>query len=128
MDDEPSVRAAKTVAFVERLVARFPALAEDYECHIANNGETLAYVFTGMELMDAVVGAYLDDEEYQDLDWAAVLDYLDGEYATAGPEARSVLVTSFVLDLPFSHQPGYGLVAHLGPQLAQAFAKHRPLG
>jgi hypothetical protein len=128
MSDEPDTRAAKTVAFVERLVARFPALAEDYECHVANCGGTLAYVFTSMELMDAVVGAYLGDEEYRDLDWAGVLDYLDEEYATAGPEARSVLVTSFVLDLPFRHEPGYGLVGHLGPQLAQAFAKHRPLG
>jgi hypothetical protein len=81
-----------------------------------------------MELMGAVVGAYLGEREYQDLDWAAVLDDLDEEYATGGPEARSVLVTSFVLDLPFGHEPGYGLVAHLGPRLAQAFAKHRPLG
>jgi hypothetical protein len=119
----------QTIEFVQRLVEAFPALEEDYEIHVFNNaGETLPYVFVSMELMDAVVGAFTGEEEYRELDWAAVLDYLDKQLAEADREVREVIVTSFVLDLPFPGQPGYGLVDHLGPHLAQSFAANRPAG
>jgi hypothetical protein len=66
------------VQFIRHLVEAFPALEEDLEIHVENNaGETLSHLFEYMELMDAVVGAYLGHEEYRELDWVAVLAYLD---------------------------------------------------
>lgn len=120
----------KTVEFTRRLVQAFPALEEDYEDHVANNfGETLPHLFASMELMDALVGSYLGQEEYRELDWAAVLAYLDRHYIEdTDPEIRNVIAVSFVEDLPNRDQPGYGLIDHLGPNLAQLFAKVRPGG
>jgi hypothetical protein len=119
-----------TIEFTRHLVEAFPALEEDYEDHVFNNaGETLPHLFASMELMDAVVGAYLGREEYHELDWAAVLAYLDQQLAEADdPDVRGVIVASFVEDLPSRGEPGYGLVDHLGPHLARAFAEKRPGG
>ncbi len=119
----------QTIEFTRRLVERFPALKEDYEDHVFNNGETLPHVFSSMELMDAVVGAYLGQEEYRDLDWSAVLTYLDRRLAEEEDlQIRGVILTSFVMDLPYRNEPGYDLVGHLGPHLARAFAQNRPGG
>ncbi|MDO0933779.1 hypothetical protein QQY66_19585 [Streptomyces sp. DG2A-72] len=35
-----------------------------------------------------------------------------------------VIVTSFLYQLPYKHEPGYGVVEHLGPLLS---AKYREL-
>ena len=117
----------QTIEFVRHLVEAFPALEEDYEDHVFNNGgETLPHVFAFMELMDAMVGAYLGQEEYRELDWVAVLAYLDRQLAEGAPEVRGVIVTSFVDDLPSRDEPGHGLVEHLGPHLARAYAQKWP--
>jgi hypothetical protein len=120
----------KTIEFTRRLVEAFPVLEEDYEDHVANNfGETLPHLFASMELMDAVVGSYLGHEEYRALDWAAVLAYLDRQYVEEqDSEVRNVIAVSFVEDLPNRDEPGYGIVEHLGPNLARLFAKIRPGG
>ena len=120
----------KTVEFTRRLVQAFPALEEDYEDHVANNfGGTLPHLFASMELMDAVVGSYLGQEEYSALDWAAVLAYLDQQYLEEeDSEVRNVIAVSFVEDLPNRNEPGYGIVAHLSPNLARLFAEIRPGG
>jgi hypothetical protein len=119
----------KTIEFTRRLVEAFPVLEEDYEDHVANYGETLPHLFASMELMDAVVGSYLGQEEYRALDWAAIIAYLDKQLAEEeDAQVRGVIVTSFVKDLPSRGEPGYGLVKHLGPHLAQAFAEKRPGG
>lgn len=119
----------KTIEFTRRLVEAFPVLEEDYEDHVANYGETLPHLFASMELMDAVVGSYLGHEEYRALDWAAVLAYLDRQYVEEqDSEVRNVIAVSFVEDLPNRDEPGYGIVEHLGPNLARLFAKIRPGG
>lgn len=119
----------KTIEFTQRLVEAFPALEEDYEIHVDNYGETLPHVFAAMELLDAVVGAYLGQEEYRELDWAAVLAYLDRQYAEEeDSQVRGVIVASFVEGLPKREEPGYGIVGFLGPHLAQALAEIRPGG
>ena len=113
----------KTFEFTRRPVEAFPALEEDYEDHVANNGETLPHLFASMELMDAVVGAYLGREEYRELDWAAVLAYLDKQLAEEEDlQVRGMILASFVEDLPSRGEPGHGIVDHLGPHLAQASA------
>ena len=120
----------KTIEFTRRLVEAFPALEEDYENHVFNNaGETLPHLFASMELMDAVVGSYLGQEDYRALDWAEVLAYHDKQLAEEqDSEVRNVVTVSFLEDLPNRDEPGYGIVAHLGPNLARVFAKIRPGG
>jgi hypothetical protein len=122
--------AEKTVEFIRCLVEAFPALEEDCEIHVENNrGETLAHLFASMELMDAVVGAYLHREGYRGLDWAAVLTYLDRQYGEEDdPEVRNVIAVSFVECLPGRGEAGYGIIGHLGPNLARLLAAIRTGG
>jgi hypothetical protein len=119
----------KTIEFTQCLVEAFPALEEDYEIHVDDYGETLPHVFAAMELMDAVVGAYLGQEEYHELDWVAVLAYLDQQYAEEEDfQVRGVITASFVEGLPKRGEPAYGIIGHLGPNLARVFAGVRPGG
>lgn len=116
------------VELLHDLVERFPQLAEDYEIHLAESGEPLAHVFF-WEVTQAVVHAYNgDDARYVDLDWRALVRYLDQIFPTAPREVEKVIVTSFLLYLPSPTEPGYSIVGELGPALAERFKLVRPGG
>lgn len=121
------------VDFLDRLVERFPELAEDYEDRVENNGGALPHVFFG-DVTDAVVAAYCHDAEggketeYARLDWRGLLGFFEETYPAAPLRVKEVIVTSFLLDLPWPKQPGYGLAGCLGPVLAGKFAEVRPGG
>ncbi|HEV2636323.1 MAG TPA: hypothetical protein VGX23_14320 [Actinocrinis sp.] len=115
--------------FFERLVAVFPQLAEDYEIHVENEGQVLAHVFLSIDVVPAALAAYSgQDGDYQDLDWRALLTYLDDTFPTADPYLQKAIVTSFLMDLPWPTEPGYGIIEHLGPVLAAKFHEARPAG
>lgn len=116
------------VEFPAELTKRFPQLAEDYEVHVENNGGPLPHVFFG-DVTEALVDAYKGtNPEYAELDWQSLLDFLDRLYPTAQLGVKEVIVTSFLLDLPWPAQSGYGIVGHLGPVLTEKFREVRPGG
>ena len=118
----------KTIEFTRRLVEAFPALEEDYEIHVENNAIPLPHVFFA-DATRAVVAAYAGtDPDYAELDWRGFLDFLDSRYPGAQAGVKEVIVTSFLLQLPWPAQPGYGIVDHLGPALVQKFREVRPGG
>ena len=116
------------VAFLDEIAKRFPQLAEDYEIHVENNGIPLPHVFFA-DVTRAVLAAYEGtDPDYAELDWQGFLKFLDSLYPTAPIDVKDVIVTSFLLQLPWPTQPGYAVVDHLGPVLTQKFREVRPGG
>jgi hypothetical protein len=116
------------VDFLLQLVERFPQLAEDYEIHVENNGGPLPHLFF-WDVTQAIVDAYTNNGvEYADLDWRGLLDFLEEVYPTAHLDVQKVIVTSFLMNLPWPGEPGYGLVELLGPALAKMFVQVRPSG
>jgi hypothetical protein len=116
------------VDFLRNLVGRFPQLEGDYECHVEDNGYPLPHVFF-WDVTMAVTHAYNGtDAHYADLDWRGLLLYLKETYPTAPLEVKEVIVTSFLLNLPWAAEPGYAIVAELGPALDEKFRQVRPAG
>lgn len=114
--------------FLQNLVGRFSRLEEDYACHVENNGSPLPHVFF-WDVTQAVMHAYNGtDAYYGDLDWRELLQFLEETYPTAPLNVKEVLVTSFLLNLPWPAEPGYAIVAELGPALAERFRQVRPAG
>ena len=116
------------VDFLRNLVGRFPQLEEDYECHVEDNGDPLPHVFF-WDVTKAVMHAHNGtDAHYDDLDWRGLIQYLEETYPTAPLEVKEVIVTSFLMNLPWPAEPGYAIVAELGPALAEKFRQVRPAG
>ena len=114
------------VQLVKDLVAMHPALEDEYECHVFNEGEVLAYVFF-WDVVQEVVAACLAQES-EGLDWQSVLDFLETQLVREVPSVRSVICTSFLLNLPHPGKPGHEIVDSLGPAMARKFQELRPLG
>ncbi|MFJ9557303.1 hypothetical protein ACIRPH_26135 [Nocardiopsis sp. NPDC101807] len=111
---------------VTDLVAAVPWFAEDYECHVENEGGSLPHVFF-WDVTQEVVASFLSDGSHG-LDWEGVLGFLEAQSARGVPEADVVIGTSFLYSLPWPEQPGYALVGHLGPVMAESFRQIRPAG
>jgi len=110
----------------EALAADDSVVAEIYEAHLENNHGLLSHILMGellSELEDShrgVAGA--------DLDVTAFLRSLERHYRPEIPDERGVVVTSFLLDLPWPGQPGYDIVDRLGERLRAEFDRVRPHG
>jgi transcriptional regulator with XRE-family HTH domain len=77
----------------------------------------------------SVMHAHNDtDAHYADLDWRGQIQYLEETYPTAPLEVKEVIVTSFLMNMPWPAEPGYAIVAELGPALAEKFRQVRPAG
>lgn len=113
--------------FVRAFVERFPVLQPDYEDHLEAMGELLPHVIFGIGegFTDRIVEAYLR-EEGGDLDWRGVLDFLDDCFDRGDRGVDEVLVTDFLLRLPWRAQPGYGLIDQLPERLRARFDLVRP--
>jgi hypothetical protein len=146
-----------SIDFLGRLVERFPELGKDYAAHVVDNGGALPHVFFG-RVTDAVVAAYCCDAEGAKvgesadnhsadnhsadnhsaressadgdaaLDWRAVLGFFEETYPVAPLPVKELIVTRFLMDLPWPREPGYGLTVWLGPVLAWKFVQVRPGG
>jgi hypothetical protein len=116
------------VDFIEDVVQRFPQLAGDYDAHVGNNGGPLPHVFF-WDVTQAVVHARNGtNPEYADLDWRGLLSHLEEVHPRAPIEVKEVIVTSFLLNLPWPQEPGSGIAAELGPVLSEKFKEVRPAG
>lgn len=123
---EADEKAAAGVRLVEDLVAQVPGFEDAYECHIVNeNGVVLPYLFF-WDVVQDTVRSYLGEDDPDGPDWRRVLAFLEEETRRRVPGAFEVIVTSFLYDLPYKKEPGYGIEAHLGPVMKEKYLQLRP--
>jgi hypothetical protein len=115
--------------FVRAFVARFPVLQPAYEDHLENMGELLPHVIFGIGegFTDRIVDAYLQGQA-DALDWRSALEFLEEHFAQGDREVDEVVVTDFLLKLPWRTQPGYALIDQLPERLRARFHLVRPAG
>ncbi|MFG2334625.1 hypothetical protein ACGFMM_34170 [Streptomyces sp. NPDC048604] len=119
-------RAVAAVRLVQDLVAKVPGFEEAYEAHVVGEHGVLPHVFFTVDVVEETVSSYLGEGDPDGPDWRQVLAFLEDESRSAVPGACSVIVTSFLDDLPYEGQPGCGLAAHLGPVMGAKFRELRP--
>lgn len=113
-------------SMVEALVAQFSAFEDAFESHVFNQDGILPHLFFG-EVEEAVVGAFVAGGA-DELDWRAVLSFLEEQWRQEIPDVKSVISASFLWDLPHPGVQGYDIVKHLPPAMAQEFQRIRPRG
>lgn len=116
--------ASSAVRLVERLVARVPELRPSYDEHVADYDFVLPHVFFG-DVTRWTVADYEADETRAEGGWRDVLAFLEDEYEGSSYDAQAVIEQSFVENLPYDGEPGYGIEQHLGPKLAAIYRSQR---
>ncbi|KQV08744.1 MULTISPECIES: hypothetical protein [unclassified Kitasatospora] len=116
---------AAGVRLVEDLVSQVPGFEDAYECHVFNEHEVLSYLFF-WDVVQDTVRSYLGEGDADGPDWLRVLAFLEEETSRRVPGAFEVIVTSFLYNLPYEGQPGYGVEAHLGPAMKEKYLQLRP--
>ncbi|MEU8519628.1 hypothetical protein [Streptomyces sp. NBC_01216] len=114
------------VRLVGELVARVPAFQEVYDTHVLSEGGVLPHVFF-WDVVQGTVRSFLG-EDPQAADWRRTLDFLEEQSTRGVLGVDEVIVTSFLNDLPYPHEPGHGIVEQLGPVMAAKFGRIRPGG
>ncbi|MEU8776845.1 hypothetical protein [Streptomyces sp. NPDC048606] len=122
---EAELKDAAGVRLVEDLVARVPGFQETYAWHVDNEHEVLDHLFF-WEVVKETVLSYRGEGGAGGPDWRRVLDFLEEETRRRVPGAIEVIVTSFIHRLPYEGQPGYGIEAHLGPEMMRTYRALRP--
>ncbi|MFF8262670.1 hypothetical protein [Streptomyces virginiae] len=118
-------KAAAGVRLVEDLVAQVPGFEDAYECHVFNENGVLAHVFF-WDVVQDTVRSYLGEGDPDGPDWCVVLAFLEEETRRRVPGAIEVIVTSFLYDLPYEGEPGFGVERHLGPAMKAKYLQLRP--
>lgn len=114
------------VQLVEDVVARFPILEDSYDAHVYNEGGVLPHVFF-WDVTQGVVNSFVTQNP-DTLDWRSVLAFLEEQLCRGILEVNEVITTSFLWYLPNPGDPGYEIVAHLGPVMTRKFQEIRPRG
>lgn len=116
-----------SVRLVERLVARVPELRPSYDEHVADYDVVLPHVYFG-DVTRWVVADFEATRERPDATggWRDVVEFLDEEYPVSDDDAQAVIEQSFVENLPYPGEPGYGIERHLGPELTAIYRSQRP--
>ncbi|MEV4940717.1 hypothetical protein [Streptomyces zaomyceticus] len=118
-------KAVGGVRLVENLVARVPGFVDAYECHVFNEPRVLPHLFF-WDVVQDTVASYLGEGGPEGPDWWQVLTFLEEETQRCAPGGIEVIVTSFLNDLPYPGEAGYGIEAHLGPALKNRYLQLRP--
>ncbi|MET7621912.1 hypothetical protein [Streptomyces sp. NPDC005408] len=114
------------VRLVQDLVAKFPILEDSYEAHVFNEDGTLPHVFF-WDVTQDVMNSFISQDP-DSLDWVSILSFLEDRMRGGIPEEIDLICTSFLWYLPHSGDPGYGIIAQLGPLMAAGFRRVRPGG
>ncbi|MFI1094143.1 hypothetical protein [Streptomyces sp. NPDC020917] len=114
----------RDVQLVRDLVAASPGFEDLFESHVFNQGGVLSHLFF-WDVVQETVASFLGGDE---TDWRVTLRFLEEQLRLGVPDVTEVVVTSFLSNLPWPDQPGYGLVEHLGPAMSTRFALIRPSG
>ncbi|MFI9235602.1 hypothetical protein [Streptomyces sp. NPDC053079] len=118
-------KAAAGVRLVEDLVAQVPGFEDAYECHVFNEHGVLSHLFF-WDVVQDTVRSYLGEGDPDGPDWRRVLAFLEEQTRRRVPGAIEVIVTSFLYDLPYEREAGYGIEAHLGPVMKERYLQLRP--
>jgi hypothetical protein len=118
-----------SVRLVERLVARVPELRPSYDEHVADNDFVLPHVYFG-DVTRWVVADFEVTGERPDATggWRDVVAFLEEEYDHSDDDAQAVIEQSFIENLPYPGEPGYGIERHLGARLTAIYRSQRPDG
>ncbi|MGC0420011.1 hypothetical protein [Embleya sp. AB8] len=114
----------RDVRLVRDLVAVVPGFEDLFDVHVFNEHGVLPHVFF-WDVVRETVASFLGGDE---TDWRVTLRFLEEQLRLDVPETAQVITTSFLFNLPWPDQPGYGLVDHLGPAMSAQFAAIRPSG
>ncbi|MEV5839559.1 hypothetical protein [Nocardia sp. NPDC052112] len=115
------------VKLIEDMAGHFPEVEESYACHVENfDGEVLPHVFL-WDLIGEIVESSLVEDDWL-VAWGPVLDFLEARATEGDTEDINVISHSFLLSLPYPDSPGYSIINHLGPSLAQRLSQIRPSG
>ncbi|KUO09397.1 hypothetical protein [Streptomyces sp. DSM 15324] len=113
----------RDVQLVRDLIAVAPGFQDLLDAHVFNEGSVLPHVFF-WDVVQETVASFLGE----DGTWRVTLRFLEEQLRLDLPEVSQVVSTSFLFNLPWPDQPGYGLVDHLGPAMSARFAAIRPSG
>lgn len=122
---ETTEKAAAGMRLVKDLVAQVPGFEDAYESHVFNENGILPHMFF-WDVVQDTVHSYLSEDEPDGPDWRRVLVFLEEETRRRVPGAIEVIVTSFLNDLPYKGEPGYGIETHLGPAMKERYLQLRP--
>jgi hypothetical protein len=118
-----------TIAVIERLVDRFPALRQPFAEHLSGNfGEILPHVFLSIDVVLYANRLFLGstreaderDRQIADTELQALLAAIEQEYVEGDVEVRNLIFVSFLESLPTPGEEAYLLRTRLGPHLAKA--------
>ncbi|MET9625652.1 MULTISPECIES: hypothetical protein [unclassified Streptomyces] len=115
-----------SVQLVSDLVTRIPEFRDAYESHLFNQGDVLPHVFF-WDVVQDTVRSFLGEDPGA-ADWRRTLAFLEEQSMRGVLGIDEVIVTSFLNDLPYPHEPGHGIVEQLGPVMAAKFVRIRPGG
>lgn len=114
------------------LAENFPSLGENIDVYYDDPETFLAHVYFGVEVTQKIVAAYVadvsGDSAGHQLDWRAVLNFLNDKLLTGDQAVRTVIGTSVLFQLPNPGQAGYAIVNELDDELAHLFKLARPNG
>jgi hypothetical protein len=109
-----------TIAVLDRLAERFPAVRSILDQHLADNfGEVLPHVLMG-EIAQYIVDLAVEANESE---LQGVLDSLEVEFERGSEEVQELLAVSFLENLPRPPAPGCELRRQLGPNLSRELAR-----
>ncbi|MCX5265634.1 hypothetical protein [Streptomyces sp. NBC_00199] len=114
----------RDVQLVRDLVAAAPGFEDLFDAHVFNEDGVLSHVFF-WDVVQETVASFLGGNK---TDWQVTLRFLEEQLRLDVPEVTTVVVTSFLFNLPWPDQPGYGLVDHLGPAMSARFGAIRGSG
>ena len=113
---EPYDVPASSIDFCEAMAAQFPEVARVLAEHREENeGETLPHVFMG-DVVRWYMERYLAGDSHSA---KGLADWLDAVYPTADEHVQSVVVASFLENLPWPPDPNAVATELLGPNLSR---------
>ncbi|GAB3170655.1 hypothetical protein GCM10027059_37410 [Myceligenerans halotolerans] len=120
-----------TDRFARELAGRFPWFEDPLEPYLDDGDVGYAYVFLAVEVTPEIVAAYRAERAGAssiELDWRAVLNFIDTCLMGDDPDVVNVIKASFVLQLPNPGDLAYGIVDELPARLRATFSSVRPGG
>ncbi len=101
--------------FARELANEFDYFRDQLEGYLDDGNDGFAYVFLAVEVAPELLAAYVASKTGAavELDWWALLVFLDDWFGRDDPNVDNVIRASFLLQLPYPGQPGSEIVEEL---------------